>query len=151
MTQLFDETGRRYQRHGRAYDPAIKVWQAMIGRCTNPSDCNYRNWGGRGIKVCDRWLDANDFCDWAHANGYQRGLTIERIDNDGDYCPENCCWVTKGAQARNRRTTHWIIVRGRKMTLTDAEREFGVIRQTILHRLNRGWSAERAVSESPAQ
>lgn len=112
-------------------------------RCTNPKNKGYRNYGGRGIKVCDEWLhDFQSFYDWANANGWEEGLTIERIDVNGDYCPENCTWIPKDMQARNRRTTIWLEYDGKCMTASEWADELGIQRQTLLHRYYAGWSTE---------
>jgi predicted nucleic acid-binding Zn ribbon protein len=99
------------------------VWKNIHNRCLNPNDKSYKNYGGRGIGVCDEWKnDFLAFYNWAYSNGYKEEklenglnvLTIDRIDNDGDYCPENCRWITNAEQARNKRRT-----------MTDEER-FGI-------------------------
>ena len=91
------------QRHTHGYSklPVYRVWKEMRKRCSNPNDKRYKRYGGRGIKVCDEWQSAQAFVEWAFANGYKHGLTIDRIDNDGDYCPTNCRWVTAKANSRN--------------------------------------------------
>lgn len=87
-----------YSRH-----PLYHVWQNMKNRCSNPSVHNWSNYGGKGIKVCPEWLaSSRAFYDWGIANGYKPGLTIDRIDSDKDYSPNNCRFSTKTVQARNR-------------------------------------------------
>lgn len=78
----------------------------MKRRCRNPNTKDWPNYGGRGISVCSEWLDYRNFRAWATANGYAEGLTLERIDNDGNYEPSRCCWIPQGEQSRNRRS-HW--------------------------------------------
>lgn len=90
-----------------------RTWCGMKQRCLNPNNPKYHRYGGRGIKVCDEWLDICGFYDWSMANGWKEGLTIDRIDNNGDYCPNNCQWVTCSENSKKKRTT--------KLTDEDAE------------------------------
>lgn len=76
-------------------------WQCMKARCLNPNHKRYKRYGGRGISICETWLNFSCFKDWALSNGYEEGLTIERVDVNGDYCPENCTWITNEAQQTN--------------------------------------------------
>ena len=80
-------------------------WQNMKQRCYNPNNPKYKRYGGRGIKVCDEWQDIVGFLNWAKQTGWKQGLTIDRIDNDGNYCPENCRWVSVSDNSRRKRTT----------------------------------------------
>ena len=89
-------------RHGGMNDPTYTSYRAMKERCYNPNYHHYHRYGGRGIKVCEEWLeDYASFRDWAIKNGYKKGLSLDRINNDGDYCPENCRWTTQKEQVRN--------------------------------------------------
>lgn len=100
--------------HGDARDGKqsrlYKIWADMLGRCRNPKIDGYHRYGGRGIKVCEEWANSYQaFKDWAITHGYTDDLTIDRIDNDGNYCPENCQWATQKEQANNRSTNRKVV------------------------------------------
>jgi hypothetical protein len=134
--------------HGQTNTPLYDCWDSMRRRCHNQNDKQYKNYGGRGIRVCGAWERFEPFMAWALATGYQPGLTIERNDNDGPYSPENCSWIPKPLQERNKRTTRWLTAWGETKCLAvwvqDDERCV-VGYETIRSRLNRGWEPERAL------
>ena len=92
----------RNTTHGLNDTRIYNIWVGIKDRTLKPKNKHYHYYGGRGIKICEAWLDVRIFYDWAMSNGYSDELTIDRIDNDGDYCPENCRWTTKSIQQRNR-------------------------------------------------
>jgi len=109
-------------KHGESQTRLFIIWRNMRNRC-NPEKTkeNYHfRYGGRGIKVCDEWNNYESFAKWARENGYNDDLTLERKDNDGDYCPENCTWTGRKGQARNRNTTLYVNYLGRNMSLAEA-------------------------------
>lgn len=115
-----------------------EIWQGIKKRCYNPHDVRYDRYGGRGIKVCDEWReDFRAFCDWATQSGYDETLTIDRIDNDGDYCPENCRWTNPQEQARNRSSNIRITIGNATKTLTEWCEIFQLDSKTILARYRR--------------
>ena len=95
-----------YKQNKRLYG----IWKTMIHRCEDKKREKYPAYGGRGIKVCDEWHDVTNFVFWAMFNGYKDGLQIDRIDNNGNYCPENCRWVTAKQNTRNRRNTVYLTI-----------------------------------------
>ncbi|WP_374712976.1 hypothetical protein [Symbiobacterium terraclitae] len=122
-----------------------RIWSSMKHRCLNPADKHYANYGGRGIRICDEWLVFENFLEWARASGYREGLTIERINNDGNYEPGNCKWVPKPEQSNNTRRSKLVTFRGRTMTLKDWAEELGLPYHLLQVRLTKyGWSVERA-------
>ena len=130
-----------------------KLWWkycAIKARCYNPKAQNYDRYGKRGIRMCQEWLEGFDnFADWAYSHGYKDGLTIERKDVDGDYCPENCSFITIEEQARNKRNTFWVKYKGEKMSLAELCERLNLNYQTIHDRLTeRGMTLEEAI-ETP--
>lgn len=96
--------GDHVRKHGFSQSRLYSIWNGMRKRCQNPSTHGYENYGGKGICVCEEWdTDVLSFRKWALANGYEEGLTIDRIDGDADYCPTNCRWVTRSEQNKNRK------------------------------------------------
>lgn len=139
---------KRMLVHGEKYTRLYETWIKMRARCNNPNDIRYKSYGGRGIKVCDEWERSYiAFRDWANANGYNENLTwkecsIDRIDNNKGYSPDNCRWTDINTQARNRRNTILIEYDGKTQTATEWSRELGISRQTICSRYKRGLSAK---------
>ena len=121
----------------------------MIDRCNNPENVNYINYGRRGIKVCEEWLkDFSVFESWALENGFDKKLSIERIDNDGGYSPENCKWANRSEQANNRRSNRNLTFKGRTQNLRAWANELGIKENTIRARLdNLGWSVEKSLTK----
>lgn len=108
------------------------IWETMRSRCNNPNRERYGDYGGRGIEVCDEWnLSAESFCEWALANGYKDGLQIDRIDNNGNYEPSNCRFVTPKENSRNRRNTVFLTVNGETRCVSEWCETIGVSPFTI--------------------
>lgn len=122
------------------------AWDAMKRRCTNPLHKNYKDYGGRGITVCEEWMNSfQAFHDWSMANGFADDLSIDRIDNDKGYSPTNCRWVDAKTQIRNRRNTVTYEWKGQHYTVGELGELSGVNKQTIKSRLTRGCSVAEAI------
>lgn len=133
--------------HGLSRTRIHRVWQAMKKRCENPNDKNYFNYGGRGIHVCEEWKDDfMSFYRWANSNDFDEGLTIDRIDVNGNYEPSNCMWVTQKVQSNNTRRNKFFYFKGEERTLSQISDICGIRYGVLYKRLNRGWSLEEAVS-----
>jgi len=140
----------RNTTHGMAgkEHPVYNTWASMLQRCENPNDPGYKRYGGRGITVCDEWHDPVVFINWALANGWRKGLTLDRIDNDGNYEPDNCRWATRKEQARNKRNNRLITFNGKTQSLAAWAEELSVNYSTLGNRLNAGWSIKNAFTTS---
>lgn len=126
-----------------AVQPTYLSWQKMKSRCLNPNAREYPRYGGRGISVCERWSNSYEAFE-ADMGPRPAGMQLDRIDNDGNYEPGNCRWVTKQANARNRSSNVLLTVDGVTRTATEWGEITG-LGETVLSRIGRGWDAERAV------
>jgi hypothetical protein len=159
------KTGKNHNnyKHGAVKNgkrtPELSAWQCMKGRCYNKNDKEYSRYGARGIKVCDRWLDknmgsANFLKDMGpRPKGIGAGgrslYSLDRIDNNGDYSPENCRWTDRITQANNIRRNRIVSYLGEEKTVSEWGRQFGIKADSIYERLNRGWSVEEAITKKP--
>jgi hypothetical protein len=135
----------RHEWHGLKNTREYWSWAAMLDRCRNPNNGAYANYGGRGIKVCERWQKFSNFLiDMGHRPA---GHSLERIDNDKGYEPSNCRWATRDDQSKNRRNNRWLTFLGRTMVVSDWAREMGIAMRTLRNRIYRlGWSVEQALT-----
>lgn len=134
-------------RRGK-HHPIYRTWYHMLQRCENPNTSNYKYYGGRGIKVYDEWHNAEKFIDWALANGWEKGLQLDRSDSDGNYEPDNCRWVTSKENNRNRRSNHLISFDGKVQTMAEWAEDMNISYSTLFMRINRShWPIERALTE----
>lgn len=137
----------RYSTHGMTNTPIYVVWSKMKGRCNNIKNVAYHNYGGRGIKVCERWNDKeNGFANfYADMGERPEGFTLERIDNNKGYEPDNCKWIPKNEQQKNTRNTYKINIEGDVLCLADACRRLDLKYETVQNRIRRGWAFEKAL------
>lgn len=143
LQQLGTTIKRSGPRKGSEKHPLYGTWIQMIHRCSNPKHDSYKYYGGRGIKVCERWLTFKQFV--ADMGERPLGHQIDRKNNDLGYNPNNCRWVLPIDQARNTRANRQVTVRGRRMGLSVAAERFGVPYWTAHSRLRRGWTEEQAL------
>lgn len=123
-------------KHGDYLTNLYRVWRSMKGRCSNPNCSGFRFYGGKGISVCDEWLEYPAFKKWAFESGYKKGLTIDRIDSGGDYCPENCRWITQMENAK-RTARNMLTVDGVTKSYIDWEESIGMGKMSIEHWVER--------------
>ena len=137
-------------KHGMSKTRLYSIWRHMKDRCNNPNNNWYHLYGGKGIRVCDEWN--NDFIafkNWSMLNGYDENLSIDRIDGDKNYCPENCRWSTPLEQSNNTARNVFLSYQGKTMTVAQWERYLEYPRKLICNRLLNGWSVEAALSTPP--
>lgn len=130
------------ETHGMSHSRLYVIWKGMKQRCDDETVQCYKNYGGRGISYCDEWEKFEPFADWALSNGYSEDLTLDRIDNNGDYRPENCRWATSEEQSNNQRTNHYITCDGETHTLIQWSRITGISRNAIYDRLQKGMTTK---------
>lgn len=145
------KTGEKLRKYSNIEKKLIVVLNSIINRCKSEKNCAYKNYGGRGICVCDDWSNKEygkqKFLKWAFENGYKEGLTIERIDVNGNYSPENCRWATYKEQARNKRTNKIISLFGKNKCIAEIAENFGLKQPTLNRRWNAGDRGLRLIRE----
>lgn len=134
----------RSTKHGDANTRLYRIWTGMKARCSNSNRPDYSYYGEREIEVCEEWFDSfGAFKDWALANGYEDGLTIERINNNNGYSPENCCFKSRRAQARNKRCNIWVEYNGEKRLLVELAEKHGINPLKARARYHRGLNIDQ--------
>jgi hypothetical protein len=134
--------------HDYAKTPLYRTYRNMRSRCENPNVPKFKIYGGRGIRICDEWAsNFKSFSDWAINNGYKETLTIDRIDNDGNYGPDNCRWVDRFVQQNNTSKNRIISYGGISLTARQWDRKNNWLLGTVQNRLSKGFSPEEAVSQ----
>lgn len=133
-------------KHGLSQGRIYRIWQGVKSRCLNPNNTSYNHYGGRRIVVCSEWMEFEVFSRWAIANGYRDDLTIERIDVNGNYEPENCSWVPVAEQRRNTTRVHKIEIDGEAKTQRQWAAAVNMHQSTLRHRLGMGIPLEEAIT-----
>lgn len=132
-------------KHGKCHTRLYNIYCGIIQRCENKNSEYYYRYGQRGIKMCEEWRnDFELFYNWAINNGYKESLSIDRINNNKDYCPDNCRWATRVEQANNTSRSHFIEFNGEKKTIAEWEKETGIT--GLSYRINAGWDIELALT-----
>ena len=138
------ERNRQNAKYKNKNKHIFKTWDCMKQRCYNPNSQNYCNYGKRGIIICDEWrYDFNKFQEWSLNNGYKEGLTIDRIDVNGDYEPNNCRWVTQLIQQRNKRSNKLITYKGKTHCISEWAEIFNIPRKCLEYRVRKWNDLER--------
>lgn len=131
-------------KHRMSHSRIYNIWSHMKQRCLDKNSNDYNDYGGRGINVCNEWLEFEPFCKWSTENGYNDSLTIDRINVNGNYEPSNCRWVSMKTQQNNKRNNNYITYDGKTQTLTQWSEELNINYDTLNSRISRGWSIDRA-------
>lgn len=125
----------------------FRIWNGIKTRCLNPNTDNYSSYGARGIKMCKEWIsDFKEFHDWAINNGYSDNLTVDRIDNNGNYAPNNCRWATFKTQANNKSNNVMLKFKGHTLNLKQWSETLNMNYRALEARLRRGWSIEKTLT-----
>lgn len=141
-----DVAKERGTTHGDSKSRLYRIWAGIIQRCCNDRErYEWEKYGGRGITVCEGWHKYEAFRDWALSSGYSEDLTIDRINVNGDYCPDNCRWATVYEQNNNKRTSKYISFNGETGTIREFADRYGLAYSCLYTRLKLGWSIEDAL------
>lgn len=144
----YDKKHNHLYKNGLSKTRLRYIYDDMKSRCYNKKNPGYKNYGNRGIKICNEWLNCFEtFYNWSINNGYKEDLTIDRINNDGNYEPSNCKWSTKLEQVRNRRNTVLLTYKNETKTIKEWAEEYNIKFVTLKTRVNRGWDIEKALKE----
>ena len=142
---IFSDIAKENKTHGASNSRIYKSWTKMKIRCYNKNSKSYKDYGGRGITVCKEWMEFGPFYKWALSHGYADDLTLDRIDVNGNYCPENCRWATQLEQSNNKRNNRFITIDGETHTVSEWSRISNIKKVTIRNRLEKGWTEKDAV------
>lgn len=145
--QLVIRSKQTNTKHGWGKTRLYNIWNSMKQRCLNKNSKDYRRYGGRGITVCKEWVESFEaFRDWAIANGYADNLTIDRINNNGNYEPSNCRWTTNKRQQNNKRNNHLLTYRGETHSISEWAKKVGISVTALKQRIYAHWTIEKALT-----
>lgn len=142
LRQKYGKASARGEQHGMSRTPLYNVWVAMKARIFNPNNRYYHYYGGRGLTINDEWLSFGAFSEWAIANGYKKGLDLDRIDNEKGYAPENCRWVTHGVNLQNTRRKQEVLVNGERIAIAELAKRYGAPYIKVYQMHKRGTAAD---------
>ena len=132
--------------HGKRHTRLYRIWANIKTRCFNTNDLHYKRWGALGITMCDEWKNNfQAFYNWAMSNGYADDLTIDRIDNYGNYEPSNCRWVTVKEQNQNKKNVVLLTYNGLTLSCREWAKMLGIGKNTVRERYNKGWTVEECL------
>jgi hypothetical protein len=132
--------------HGQRYTRLYGIWNGMKNRCNNPKTENYKNYGGKGVRVCQEWSeDFTIFRDWALGHGYNEDKSIDRINSNGHYEPSNCRWITMKQQQNNKSSNRYVVVKGERMTISECADKYGFTYNTMVKRVKAGLTGDELI------
>lgn len=145
---LRKEKAKLNKKHGLWGHPLYWVHRSMLNRCYRTKDQSYKDYGARGIKVCNKWRNSvKEFYEWCMRNGWIKGIDLDRRNNNGNYCPSNCRFVTRKVSMNNTRLSLNVTIKGKKYTMDQLEKKYGIPASRIAHRIKyNNWTVDQAIS-----
>lgn len=134
-----------YKTHGDSRTKLHMIWCTMLQRCNNVKSQRYKYYGARGIEVCQKWTKYVQFKNWAISHGYEEGLTLERKNNNGNYCPKNCTWIPRSEQPKNARSNILITYKGKTKIASQWAKELNIHGETLRRRIRNGMTGKEAI------